>query len=122
MSEKILPCPFCGGIDLRLDDGGRLGMLCRTCNAWMPAVYSSEPTDRHTGLEGWNRRAPSPAIEKARAALGIAIARMGRLLDDQKHCGSEWECPLHDAHKDYDIAGELPKLREALALLEKEEA
>ncbi len=59
------------------------------------------------------------AEEKAREALGIAVARMQRLLDEQDHCGSyEHECPLHDAHKDYDIAGELPKLREALRLLE----
>jgi Lar family restriction alleviation protein len=124
MAEKIKPCPFCGSEDLRIDaDEGRLGILCRTCSAWMPAVYSSEPTDRHTGLEGWNRRAPDPAIGKARDALRLAAARMERLLAEQTHCGDlNWECPLHDAHKDYDIAGELPKLREALALLEKEEA
>lgn len=48
----VLPCPFCGGTDLRvrLVYIGRY-IVCTTCNAFGPDVMGDD------AVKGWNRRA-----------------------------------------------------------------
>jgi len=123
MAEKLKSCPFCSGEARRTEitQGEKAGarfIECRSCHVCTELMWPEKDDVDELLTESWNRRAPDPAIEKAREALHLAVARMERLLAEQTHCGDpNWECPLHDAHKDYDIAGELPQLHEALVLL-----
>jgi hypothetical protein len=83
MSEKLKPCPFKHDPDTERDvardnDGagiepgiagghGVLFVLCPVCE-----VQGPEEGTPQEAMAAWNRRAPSPAIEKARAALTLA--------------------------------------------------
>lgn len=60
----LRPCPFCGASRKSLEVGYYdTGVLCHGCEAWMPAVMSSNPGESHSGVEGWNRRAVTKADE-----------------------------------------------------------
>ena len=74
MSEqvKLLPCPFCGSEDLRAPNAA-LGIECRGCGVWMPAVASSDHDRSHDATTAWNRRVP---MEKAREALLFAVGSL----------------------------------------------
>ena len=58
MSEKLLPCPFCGG-EARLTAAmGETWMRCIDCNA------GSEMSGSHAlAIAAWNRRTPAPEGE-----------------------------------------------------------
>lgn len=81
MSEKLKPCPFCGGLAeldtsqmyRALSDGAlryRAAVYCTRCGADMGFCYDDAP-----GIPGedivnqvvddWNRRAPSPDMREA---------------------------------------------------------
>jgi Lar family restriction alleviation protein len=101
MTEELKSCPFCGGADATIgtEKKGkkhpwlRSYVHCKVCSANM---YGFQTEDQ--AIAAWNRRAPSPAIEKAREAL------QGHLNRD----------PLCASAKTADV------VREALALLEVE--
>ena len=73
VQPDLLPCPFCGGLNIGfevLDDGWKFVETCRTCKARSP-VYRTMVE----ALKGWNTRArPEPAqptedlVETAREA------------------------------------------------------
>ena len=67
MSEKLLPCPFCGG-EARLTAAmGETWMRCIDCNAG-----SEMSGSRALAIAAWNRRAPAPEGE----AWGYATRRI----------------------------------------------
>lgn len=57
--QKLLPCPFCGGEPLTMQDGTVVmigGWIeCRRCGA-----RSIDSARVLTAVAAWNRRAPSP--------------------------------------------------------------
>jgi hypothetical protein len=56
MSEKLLPCPFCGsGNVVRGGDDKMVAVFCGTCGACGPDEYGSS--------NEWNRRTPAPKGE-----------------------------------------------------------
>jgi hypothetical protein len=56
MSEKLLPCPFCGGVNVvRGGDDKMVAVFCGTCGACGPDEYGSS--------NEWNRRTPAPEGE-----------------------------------------------------------
>jgi len=64
MSEKLLPCPFCGGGDLRVGgDDKWVGAVCLSCGAVGPDQYGSS--------NDWNRRTPAPEGEASCIELAL---------------------------------------------------
>jgi len=67
MTEKIKPCPFCGGTDAQtfdMDDGDYTAVACPNCWAWGPCVYVGEMEDLEAeAIKRWNER-PSWAVGK----------------------------------------------------------
>lgn len=62
------------------------------------------------------------ALAEVIAAAETALSRLTFCLENQRDCGDpDAECPLHDAHKDYDMAGDAARLRAALAKLKAEQ-
>lgn len=66
--EKLLPCPFCGGADIRIDCHRNRGtgeyegqhvysMCCYNCGATFPNRYRRELL-----VECWNRRSAAEAV------------------------------------------------------------
>ncbi len=56
MTEKLLPCPFCGGVNVvRGGDDKMVAVFCGTCGACGPDEYGSS--------NNWNRRTPAPEGE-----------------------------------------------------------
>ncbi|KKX24340.1 Lar family restriction alleviation protein [Rhizobium sp. LC145] len=87
MTDKLLPCPFCGG-DAEQDyqrsfrhlSGGRLdhgaAVYCTSCNADMIMCRADHPdlSDEErmaVMVESWNRRAPAPLSNVKRHTSGI---------------------------------------------------
>lgn len=60
MSDKLKPCPFCGGDNLKSGgDDKVVGFWCRTCDAAGP---------NHYGRYEWNDRKPDVQALEARIA------------------------------------------------------
>lgn len=55
MEKRLLPCPFCGSIEVELDlvslCSKRYSIVCRWCRALGPRHSTEEDT-----VESWNRR------------------------------------------------------------------
>lgn len=62
MSDKLKPCPFCGGraeiFEIDVDSGEFLFAKCQTCGATGKKVWASmqEERGRREATEAWNRR------------------------------------------------------------------
>lgn len=59
MSEKLLPCPFCGGeaeISLYL---GNYGVACTEC---MGAIFPARGMTKGEAIKAWNTRKPMERI------------------------------------------------------------
>jgi len=55
MSEELLPCPFCGGMDLIVTETmGESWVLCR--NKTSLATCSGNAAHKATAIAAWNRR------------------------------------------------------------------
>lgn len=68
MSEKLKPCPFCGGKPyLFKDNFGKYGVACEKCNLWFGIKiengtllrfgWTAKIKTRKEAVEAWNRRA-----------------------------------------------------------------
>jgi Lar family restriction alleviation protein len=77
IKPTLLPCPFCGGDDIRIDAHPHVGryehegetvysMCCYACGAGFPNRYK-----RQLLVDAWDRRAATAEIERLRAALVI---------------------------------------------------
>lgn len=63
MSEKILPCPFCGSNNITVDvvypndEGGGYGITCST-NGCMGNIFrhDSSYSTEASAIQAWNRR------------------------------------------------------------------
>lgn len=62
MTDKLLPCPFCGGD--RLKHFGK-EIQCQQCQALGPLPADGEVT-RQIATDWWNRRAPTPETREDR--------------------------------------------------------
>lgn len=89
--EALLPCPFCGGTDIRVEQaGGWTTVRCNACHAERDSASHSEAIAR------WNRRptradASPPWIEKAPAEDTIAshlrnLQQLIELRTERPHC------------------------------------
>jgi len=54
MTEKLKPCPFCGG-EAKLNL--LLGNYCVTCTECMGAIFPARGMTKEEAIEAWNRRA-----------------------------------------------------------------
>jgi len=82
MTEKLLPCPFCGGVNVvRGGDDKMVAVFCGTCGACGPDEYGSS--------NNWNRRTPAPlSAEKVREWLVTTAPAMTSALDE--YCPPEF--------------------------------
>jgi len=65
MTEKLLPCPFCGGSNTYLDGyehgaGVRFRIVCLDC---MGMVDPGTIQQKYRAIEAWNRRAEPEEVE-----------------------------------------------------------
>lgn len=52
-SDKLKPCPFCGGTDLHLIDTDTQYLICYDCLSWFT---QAEAVCEEDLIEAWNRR------------------------------------------------------------------
>lgn len=65
MSEELLPCPYCGGIDIYFD-AMQGSMMCRNCWAQGPSETGLDVHDENKlAIAAWNRRPDKPCCAKA---------------------------------------------------------
>lgn len=114
LSDKPLPCPFCGGIaeiedQIDMYDFGDCRITCTTCMA-RSDVYTSEDGDRiKRAITSWNTRAPSKQLTGAQQALDIALKQLVTAKEAQELAESiasaieegsaEWENDYKQAMK-----------------------
>jgi len=77
MPEKLKPCPFCGRDPILRDEayerGYRAFAQCCECLASRGThIADSRQIAISDAIAAWNRRAPDPRIERARAEIEIA--------------------------------------------------
>ena len=69
MSEKLKPCPFCGGeaqrFSLGIGTAERVRIDCRGCHLKLSEWFSPEDV----AVAAWNRRAPDPIRERLAEAI-----------------------------------------------------
>jgi len=105
MNEKILPCPFCGGKDIRFDchrshlspTGEIWSMGCFDCRAQFPNRYKKELL-----VKNWNTR--HNLTEKLKRALRAAILKTNRTITkctDYDPAGSTYEIDWTDEVKEW---------------------
>ena len=63
MSNKLLPCPFCGGAGTLVVFLESRMVICDKCKA------TTATGSRDEAIEAWNTRAPDPRVEKLVGAL-----------------------------------------------------
>lgn len=64
MSEKLLPCPHCGGVDIKIEpDGGVVNVTCSTC--WAAGGYDKTAEG---AVAAWNRRSSPSQVAPANPA------------------------------------------------------
>ena len=105
MSDKLKPCPFCGGEAVYSNDYGNPEVVSHAvmcldpdCGATITGPY------KDVVIAAWNRRAP---MEKAREALADLIELARAAMKDANRDGGE-----------YDVRGELEEAQSALAALD----
>lgn len=73
MTERLLPCPFCGGEAIRCgnnEDNPRHWIMCRNCHA----CPGGDVPDRLAAETAWNTRAATADVDAAAAiVLGAAV-------------------------------------------------
>lgn len=81
--RALKPCPFCGSpeTELTTDGDGTPSVICIGCSAdyFCNGYLESEGHERAT-INGWNRRAPSPAVREF-------VHWFDNLLDEHNHSG-----------------------------------
>jgi Lar family restriction alleviation protein len=88
--DKLLPCPFCGGTEVRLCSAmNEVWVRCYSCNATSPLLW-----DDKKAIKFWNTRSPSRREADIRRA--IELAREGaRGVSDSDDTGTwigvEWD-------------------------------
>lgn len=130
MTDKLLPCPFCGG-DAEQDyqrafrhlSGGRLdhgaAIYCTSCNADMIMCRADHPelSDEQrmaVMVENWNRRAPAPQPN-----LSLTIGALQRAHVERQE---EW-CPDQKPDLSFrgnELGGECGEAQNVIKKLERE--
>jgi hypothetical protein len=60
MSEKLKPCPFCGGEAIWTS----WGIRCSGCGVWVSDLASSGPGKSRRGADAWDVRVADPREER----------------------------------------------------------
>jgi len=104
MSDKLLPCPFCGNekniamANEKHDHSGGYFIACPACDASTGLRYAMGDDPRPLLVEQWNRRAPDAeaavkqaridALEEAKQAVSAEkILEPEDNADDSYNCG-----------------------------------
>jgi Lar family restriction alleviation protein len=80
MSEKLLPCPFCGHDTPEFERMGDRRQSCIVICGWCGARHESSDEGDRCG-SSWNQRA-EPSQDGLRTALETALARIEDMLAD----------------------------------------
>jgi Lar family restriction alleviation protein len=75
MTEKLLPCPFCGSAEIHAPSAANKLCLCAQCNAEGPIA-----TNKPDAIAAWNRRAQAADLAGDEALIKqvLAALRIGR--------------------------------------------
>jgi len=110
LEPKLLPCPFCGSNDLKLDKVGydEFGITCENCQAYGPsnmgelAAYECKSEDLH---RAWNTRHPVQSAATDGPDYEAVVREIGHVF------GFHWFSQVPNAsNEQYD---------EAIAILRK---
>lgn len=87
MSE-LLPCPFCGGNDLRVE---LHGIACRYCGVWMGDGTNVKGTLK----DAWNRRATDDKVMMMVEVKQVCTWRLDEWGNEPwvSDCGLQWALP-----------------------------
>lgn len=66
--DKLLPCPFCGGVDYTLSYDWSIS--CDVCGAFGPKSKSKEEA-----IKAWNTRLHDPLMQEVKDVLGFYADR-----------------------------------------------
>ena len=55
MTEKLKPCPFCGGANIHIKDNRTWSYIC--CYECLASFWQQEACNVEDNIEAWNRRA-----------------------------------------------------------------
>jgi hypothetical protein len=82
MSEKLLPCPFCGGPARTFDFNGTAQATCAG------DFKDCAGADGYSPVAMWNRRTPAPEREAWRTVPVEPTEAMPKAWDDYRHNAS----------------------------------
>jgi len=111
MTENLLPCPFCGGVNVvRGGDDKMVAVFCGTCGACGPDEYGAS--------NNWNRRTPAPEGEDYASPV-VSVGREDvEIVSEWLEMAKETPKPLHSSLNYVPVcASEIEAIERILAAL-----